>query len=125
MTNEIWKDVEEYKGLYQVSNRGRVKRLAQPKNPFRRDERILKSHIHTKGYEKVSFVRNGTQKIFYVHRLVAQAFIPNPNNYPQVNHKDENKLNNNVENLEWCTNRYNCNYGNQHAIRREAHKKHK
>ena len=62
-------------------------------------------------YLKVSLCINGIPKAYYIHRLVAQTFIPNPKNYPQVNHKDENSFNNNVNNLEWCTEKYNCNYG--------------
>lgn len=72
--------------------------------------RVLKQ-IKQHGYLRVGLCRNGKQKLFSVHRLVAEAFIPNPNNLPCVNHKDENPLNNNVENLEWCTCEYNNNYG--------------
>ena len=105
---EIWKDVKGYEGLYQVSNLGRVKSL----NYRRSGKERLLSLAHDKdGYLYVCFRKNGKQKLHKVHRLVAQAFIPNPDNLPQVNHKDENKTNNNVKNLEWCTNEYNHNYG--------------
>lgn len=103
--NEEWRDIEEYEGLYQVSNLGRVKSLKFGK------EKILKFGKHKKGYLLVCLCKDGKQKMFQVHRLVAIAFIPNPNNYQEVNHKDENKENNCVENLEWCTREYNVNYG--------------
>lgn len=100
---EIWKDIEGYEGLYQVSNMGRVRSL--------RKNIILRQSI-TNGYEKAALYKNKKgYKYFLIHRLVANAFIPNPDNLPQVNHKDENKLNNCVDNLEWCTQEYNINYG--------------
>ena len=102
---EIWKDIDGYNGKYQVSNFGRVKSIIFNK------ERILKFRISEKGYSIVQLNINGIKKNYRVHRLVAQAFIPNPDNLPQINHKDENKLNNCVDNLEWCTNKYNANYG--------------
>ena len=100
----IWKDIEGYEGLYQVSNMGRVRSLT-------RNNIILKKTITNRGYERVPLYKNKKSKLFRVHRLVANAFIPNPDNLPQVNHKDENKLNNCVDNLEWCTQEYNQNYG--------------
>lgn len=105
---EEWRDVVGYEGLYQVSNYGEVKSLANDKG---KKEKILKPSIDGKGYKCVILCMNGTRKVCKIHRLVAIAFIPNPNNYPIVNHKDENKINNNVNNLEWCTNKYNLNYG--------------
>ena len=99
---EIWKTIQDYGGLYQVSNTGKV--------------RDLKNHIksvykNNKGYVCLSLYYNGKTYHPTVHRLVAKAFIPNPNNYGQVNHKDCNKENNSVENLEWCNQRYNYNEG--------------
>lgn len=102
---EIWKNIKEYED-YQVSNLGRVKSLKFGK------EIIMSQKIDRKGYLCVNLCKNGKHKKFSVHRLVAEAFIPNPNNYPQVNHKSEIKTQNNVENLEWCTNDYNQKYGN-------------
>lgn len=98
---EIWKDIAGYEGLYKVSNKGRVYNL--------KFERFM-GHISNK-YMCVRLGKYGKQKNYKVHRLVAQAFIPNPDNLPFINHKDENKLNNCVDNLEWCTREYNVNYG--------------
>lgn len=112
---EIWKDIDGYEGLYQVSNIGRVRSLTRNRrgrnnapNPIQ--GRILKQHICF-GYCYISLCKNRKYKGFRVHRLVATAFIPNPDNLPQVNHKDENKTNNCVDNLEWCDGKYNVNYG--------------
>ena len=104
---EIWLNIEGYSN-YMISNYGRVKSLN-----YRRTgkEKILSLKKDKKGYYYITLCKNGECKTFKVHRLVAKAFIPNPNNYPQVNHKDENPSNNCVENLEWCTNEYNLNYG--------------
>ena len=103
---EIWKDIKGYEGSYQVSNLGRVKSLKYQKN------RILKTILHNNNYYFVTLCNKDNCKNYSVHRLVAQAFIPNPNNYPVVNHKDEDKSNNKADNLEWCTIEYNNNYGN-------------
>lgn len=102
---EIWCPIKGYEGLYEVSDKGRVRSLKFGK------ERILKPGRMTKGYLTVGLCKNGEQKMYLVHRLVAKTFIPNPDNLPQVNHKDENKENNSVQNLEWCTDKYNTNYG--------------
>lgn len=115
---EIWKDIKGYEGLYQVSNLGRIKRL--PKLLTRRDGRCIyyKEHMITcnvakMGYYMFDLIKYGYgRKRVYLHRIVAEAFIPNPYNLPCINHKDENKLNNSIENLEWCTYKYNNTYGN-------------
>ena len=104
---EIYKDIEGYEGLYQVSNLGNVKSL---KNNKTKKEKVLKLAIRN-GYLKVDLCKNNKKKTYNVHRLVAKAFIENNNNYYFVNHKDECRTNNVVENLEWCTQKYNCNYG--------------
>ena len=110
MESEIWKDVAGYEGLYQVSSFGRVKSLG---HDAWHKGRILKQHLDGKGaYFLIALHKNKTKENMLVHRLVTQHFIPNPNNLPQVNHKDENKKNNHVDNLEWCTAEYNMNYGN-------------
>lgn len=102
---EIWKDIKGYEGLYQVSNYGRVKSFKHNKEKLRKE---VKDNM---GYLIVNLSKNGNKKIYKIHRLVAEAFLQNPNNYPQVNHKDENKINNRADNLEWCTAKYNSNYG--------------
>lgn len=105
---ETWKDIKGWEGKYQVSNLGRVKSLnyCNTGNPS-----ILKTGTDCNGYLKVTLYRNNKGKTYNVHRLVAEAFIPNPQCFPEVNHKDETRTNNNVENLEWCTRQYNLNYG--------------
>lgn len=109
---EIWKDIKGYEGLYQVSNLGRVKALEKKCiNGRVNKEKVLKSNEDNMGYKYIGLTKNLIRKYYKVHRLVALTFIPNPNNYPCVNHKDENKVNNIVDNLEWCTHRYNANYG--------------
>ena len=104
---EIWKDIEGFEGLYQVSNLGKVKSL---NFNHTKKEKILKLQSGKYGYLLVSLCKEGKGKTYQVHRLVAQAFIPNLENKPQVNHKDEDKTNNKVENLEWVTSKENCNY---------------
>ena len=107
---EIWKTIEECED-YQISNFGRVKSFKYDKE----NGRIIKPSRSTKGYLQLDLRldgRKGENRIHpSIHRLVAKAFIPNPDNLPQVNHKDENKENNHVDNLEWCTNEYNGRYG--------------
>lgn len=98
---EIWRDIPGYMGLYKISNFGNVRRYGRKQN-LRCTER--------NGYFVVH-LSNGNAKWFYVHRLVALAFIPNPDALPQINHKNEIKTDNRAENLEWCTAHYNTNYG--------------
>ena len=104
MKAEIWKDVKDYEGHYQVSDKGRVKSVKFGKEIFLKQGSC-------RGYLQVGLHKNGKYKTYKVHRLVAQAFIQNPNNLPEVNHLDENKENNCVDNLEWCDGKYNMNYG--------------
>lgn len=102
--DEIWNKIEDWPD-YQISNFGRIKSLKFNK------ERILKHSIDKRGYKRVVLRHNGEQKTFQVHKLVAIAFIPNPNNLTEINHKNENPSDNNVNNLEWCDRYYNNNYG--------------
>ena len=111
---EIWKDIKGYEKLYQVSNLGNVRRIKFINNRTQKDKiKMLKLIKDKKGYLKINLWKNNKSKMFLVHRIVAETFILNPNNLPQVNHKDENKSNNCVENLEWCSQKYNNNYGNR------------
>ena len=126
---EIWKDIGDYKGLYQVSSHGRIKRLQrQTRNKqgnYILKTKILKTGISKDGYCIIGLYKNGKQKIYRVHRLAAKAFIPNPYNYPMINHKDENKRNNHIDNLEWCDAKYNANYGTRNkkiALKNKGHK---
>jgi hypothetical protein len=116
---ESWKDIPKYEGLYQVSNYGRVKSLnhdvfyKSKKGKIVKDKkigRVLKAADNGNGYLWVN-LWNKKPRLFYVHRLVAESFIANPHNMPQINHRDENKQNNFCFNLEWCDARYNNNYG--------------
>lgn len=110
---EIWKDIKGYEGLYQVSNLGNIKSLDRNINNHFVLGKQLKSYSGTSGYLFVRLSKNNKYKNFIIHRIVAETFIENPNNYNYVNHKDEDKINNNVCNLEWCSQKYNCNYGNR------------
>lgn len=122
---EIWKDIEGYEGLYAVSNMGRVKSYdkwieRKSDKGYLMPGRMMKLVKITNGYLTVSVRKNGNVKVLYVHRLVAKAFIDNPNGYDEVNHIDENKENNTVDNLEWCNHLYNCNFGHRNDSTRVA-----
>jgi len=114
---EQWKDVIGFEGLYKVSSLGRIKSIDRYIH-YKKGERhiaskIIKSFINKQGYFCIILTRNQAHIDKRVNRVVAMAFIPNPSNLPQVNHKDENKLNNMVSNLEWVTCKQNANYGNR------------
>ena len=113
---EEWRTIEGYEGLYEVSNLGRVRSLDMYVKGRYGNYRLHKGKVLSpakdkNGYLKVNLCYNGKDKIIRVHRLVAGAFVSNPDNLPEVNHKDEDKTNNNVENLEWCNRKDNINYG--------------
>lgn len=109
---EDWRAIPGYEGLYEVSNQGRVRSLDRYDNIGRmRKKRYIKLLLSSSGYFSVGLSKNGNVTVYLVHRLVVQVFIPNPDGLPQVNHKDEDKTNNSVDNLEWCSAEYNSNYG--------------
>ena len=120
MSEEVWKDIEKYEGLYQVSNIGRVRSLDRLKATRNRHKiiqakikgQLLKPSINGDGYYQVTLSKNDEHLITRIHRLVAQTFIPNKDNKTQVNHINGNKLDNRVENLEWCT----CKENILHAV---------
>lgn len=112
MKEEIWKDIKGFEGLYQVSSFGNVRSLERTLNNGNQWKgRLLKQELNH-GYKRVLLCKNGKKQHFRVHKLVAMVFVPNPNNYTIVNHIDEDKTHNYYTNLEWCTAKYNSNYGN-------------
>lgn len=108
---EVWKDIPNFKGIYQVSSLGNVKNFKKNK--------IINGYYDKAGYKRICLYKNGKRYYPFVHRLVAEAFIPNPNNYPSINHKNEIKDDNIISNLEWCTIKYNNNYGTRNKRIRE------
>ena len=108
-------DIQGYEGIYAITSCGKVWSY--------KTKRFLKTHKNAKGYERVYLYKDNIGKRFTIHKLVAMAYIPNSNNLPQVNHKDENRENNSVNNLEWCTNKYNSNYGTRNERMAKAKRK--
>ena len=126
MQDEQWHDIAEYEGLYQISNFGRVKSISRTIDRHgltNIPDKIMNPSTNIKGYKVVQLSKDGIRTTYFVHRLVAKTFIPNPTNLSQVNHKDEDKTNNKVDNLEWCDGRYNINYGTCLQRRSEHFKK--
>ena len=120
MNNEVWKDIVGYEGYYQVSDQGRVRSVDRiitcADGRIRRyKSRILKFGKNQKGYLLTTLCKDGTQKTFKVHRLVAEAFIPNPDNKPECDHKDKDKTNNCVSNLWWVSTEENWEHGTQNG----------
>ena len=120
MDNEVWKSVVGFEDSYEVSNYGRVRSLPRG----RTKGQILKPYLNRYGYHVISIRKESGGKTYClkVHRIVASAFIENPDNLPYINHKDENKINNAVDNLEWCTPYYNTHYGSCIEKIRKSHK---
>lgn len=108
------KDIPGYEGMYAVTEEGHIWSYKRNK--------ILKGVINSAGYPTVKLCKEGTEKTFYIHRLVAIALIPNPENYPQINHKDEDRLNHHPSNLEWCDSKYNNNYGGHNERQAAGHR---
>ena len=108
------KDIKDYEGLYAITSCGKVWSY--------KNKMFLKPEV-IRGYLRVGLYKDGVQKHFFVHRLVAEAYIPNPNNLPEVNHKNEIKTRNYIDNLEWCDRNYNANYGTRNQRTSEKHKK--
>lgn len=128
ISTEVWKPIKGYEGIYEVSSYGRVRSLDMvlpaiangvPCTRIRHGV-MRKTHIGRTGYHYVLLRNGGKDKNFRLHRLVAEAFVPNPDNLPEVNHKDEDKNNNRADNLEWCSSSYNHCYGT--TIERAASK---
>ena len=120
LENELWKEIPEYEGFYMISNLGRVKSCATPRttSPYYKSNRkpkILKPLINKDGYCEARLCINGKVKRPLIHRLVAKAFIPNPENKPEINHLDFNKTNNNYMNIEWCTQKENYLHALKHG----------
>ena len=109
---EEWRAVPGYEGLYEVSNTGMVRSL--------RHNKIMSPNTNRYGYKYINLCKDGIIKTKTIHRLVAQVFIPNPDNLPEVNHKDEDKTNNSVDNLEWCVHIYNMNYRTRNIRAKET-----
>lgn len=110
MENEVWKDVKGFEGIYEVSSLGRVRKAATG---------LILHQSNCGGYRIVGLRKDGIGKSVRVHRLVAKAFLPNPDMLPEINHRDENKANNCVENLEWCDHSYNMRYNDLQLRSRE------
>lgn len=108
---EQWKPIEGYEGLYDISSHGHIRSYVLSDPPTK----LAEAEMNTTGYLVICLHKNGIQKTYRIHRLVAKAFIDNPDDLPVVNHKDEDKHNNHVSNLEWCSIAYNNNYGTRLA----------
>lgn len=113
---EIWKEIPGYEGMYQVSNLGNVRAMEHLVNSKGGSKRVspaklLSPQFREDGYSSVLLCNNGVHKKWYIHRLVAITFLDNPDNLPEINHIDENPRNNRVNNLEWCTHKYNMSCG--------------
>ena len=124
--SEVWKDIPEYNGAYQISNLGNVKAVSRSvkgyKSRYAVPTRMKKKTINSMGYEVVGLWKDNKQNLALIHRLVAEAFIENPNCYPEINHVDGNKLNNDISNLEWCDTRMNIDHAYRIGLTTRAKK---
>lgn len=119
----LWKEIAGYEGMYLISDNGEVVSLPRTvksgEKTIHRKAKPIKAHLRGREklkYEAVTLSKDGQRKSYSVHRLVANAFLPNPENLPEINHKDENPLNNKVENLEWCSRQYNIDYSKSRPV---------
>lgn len=118
---EIWVSIKDYENLYQVSNYGNIRSLDKKDSLGRFVKgKNMKPIVRKDGYLDITLHKDGKGKHFLLHRLIAETFIDNPNDYKEINHKDENKANNNINNLEWCSRSYNINYGIGNKSRRKT-----
>ena len=116
-----WKDIIGYENEYQINQFGEIRTLKD--SPKLKKYNVLKPQINKRnGYVYQMLYKNGKEKLLRVHRLVAMAFLPNPNNLPQVNHKDGNKQNNSVDNLEWCEQSYNMKHAFKTGLEKPSEK---
>ena len=113
LLNEEFRDIKGYEELYQVSNYGRIKAKEKKNGWCLNCERIMKTHLDKDNYYRITLCKKGKNKVCGIHRLVAQAFLPNLDKLPEVNHIDTNKINNKVNNLEWCSQDYNLHYADR------------
>lgn len=115
---EEWVDIKGYENIYQVSNLGRIKSLAREGNNRTKKDRIMRQYVGKTGYRQVRLCKNNKTKLYKVHILIARAFIDNPCNYPIINHKDGDKLNNEISNLEWCSCSHNIKHSYEKGLRK-------
>lgn len=122
--SEVWKDVAGYEGLYKVSNKGNVFSVERKNLRGRKIGGQTLKQRYSRGYPQVGLYKNGKMQNKLIHRLVIEAFIPNTENHPEINHRDEVKTNNDLSNLEWCDKSYNASYGTRiERIRQKQSKK--
>jgi hypothetical protein len=120
---EEWKEVLGFDILYEVSNLGRVRTRYDEKKGYTKEYRFVSPRDNGHGYLCFNWKQKKHQRTVYLHRLVAENFVENPNRHTEINHKDEDKTNNRAENLEWCEHKYNCNYGTRNQRSATSKKK--
>lgn len=114
---EEWRPIKGYEGQYEVSNHGRIKSLSREENNRTLKDRIMKQYVGKTGYMQVRLCKNNQTKLWKVHDLIAKSFIENPYDFPIVNHKDGNKINNDISNLEWCSYSHNIKHAYRTGLR--------